>query len=99
MPRPARRRPRRGLLDFLQWYRETGAAVFDRPAVQRYRALPLEAGLAPSTINQNFSATRALASEALDNGLLDPRSPPTWPGTGAYPRRAPARATGSATPG
>ncbi|MBV9353904.1 MAG: hypothetical protein JO023_00110, partial [Chloroflexi bacterium] len=47
---------RRALLDFLQWYREVGAAPFDRVAVQRYRALLLEAGLAPSTINQKLSA-------------------------------------------
>ncbi len=33
----------------------------------------LEGGLAPSTINQKLSAIRALASEAADNGLLDPQ--------------------------
>ena len=33
----------------------------------------LDAGLAPSTINQKLSAIRALASEAADNGLLDPQ--------------------------
>jgi integrase len=64
---------RRALLDFLQWYQAAGSATFDRASVQRYRALLLEAGLAPSTINQKLSAIRALASEAADNGLLDPQ--------------------------
>ncbi len=64
---------RRALLDFLLWYETTRAAAFDRATVQRYRALLLEAGLAPSTINQKLSAIRALASEAADNGLLDPQ--------------------------
>ncbi len=45
--------------------------ALDRAAVQRYRGLLLEAGLAPSTINQKLSAIRAPASEAADNGLLD----------------------------
>ncbi|MBV9357612.1 MAG: site-specific integrase [Chloroflexi bacterium] len=64
---------RRALLDFLQWYQVAGAAAFDRATVQRYRALLLDAGLAPSTINQKPSAIRALTSEAADNGLLDPQ--------------------------
>jgi site-specific recombinase XerD len=64
---------RRALLDFLDWYQAQPAATFDRAAVQRYRAMLLEAGRAPSTINQKLSAIRALASEAADNGLLDPQ--------------------------
>jgi site-specific recombinase XerD len=64
---------RRALLDFLNWYRQAGATAFDRAAVQRYRTLLLDAGLAPATINQKLSAIRALASEAADNGLLDPQ--------------------------
>jgi site-specific recombinase XerD len=64
---------RRALLDFLDWHRVVGSNAFDRAAVQRYRALLLEARLAPSTINQKLSAIRALASEAADNGLLDPQ--------------------------
>ncbi len=50
-----------------------GTSAFDRATVQRYRAVLLEAGLAPSTINQKLSAIRALANEAADNGLLDPQ--------------------------
>jgi Phage integrase, N-terminal SAM-like domain len=63
---------RRALLDFLDWYQESAAGAFDRATVQRYRALLLAAGLAPSTINQKLSAIRVLACEAAD-GLLDPQ--------------------------
>ena len=83
---------RRALLDFLQWYQVAGAAAFDRATVQRYRALLLDAGLAPSTINQKLSLIRALVSEAADNGLLDP--PPASAGSEGCPRPATAPATG-----
>jgi hypothetical protein len=39
-----------------------------RPALP---GIPLDAGLAPSSINQKLSEIRVLASEAADNGLLD----------------------------
>jgi len=64
---------RRALLDFLGWSQAQPAATFDKATVQRYRATLLAVGLAPSTINQKLSAIRALASEAADNGLLDPQ--------------------------
>ena len=42
---------RRALLDFLHWYQAAGTTVLDRATVQRYRALLVDAGLAPSTVN------------------------------------------------
>jgi site-specific recombinase XerD len=61
----------RALIDFLDWYDGQRRPPLSKGVVQRYRALLLEAGLAPSSINQKLSAIRALAAEAADNGLLD----------------------------
>jgi site-specific recombinase XerD len=61
----------RALIDFLDWYDGQRRPPLSKGVVQRYRPLMLEAGLAPSSINQKLSAIRALAAEAADNGLLD----------------------------
>ena len=62
---------RRALRDFLSWYATEPGARFDKATVQRYRAQLLNAGLAPSSINQRLCAVRALAQEAADNHLVD----------------------------
>jgi hypothetical protein len=49
----------------------------------------LDAGLAPSTINQKLSAIRALASEAADNGLPDPQLGAGVAGGGGLPWATP----------
>jgi hypothetical protein len=59
------------LRDFLAWYARQPAARFDKAAVQRYRAELVDAGLAPSSINQRLCAIRALAQEAADNDMVD----------------------------
>jgi integrase len=56
---------------FLVWYRRTDRERFDRASVMSYRAELLDAGRAPSTINQQLSAIRALAKEAGHAGLID----------------------------
>jgi site-specific recombinase XerD len=61
----------RALRDFLAWYQLEPAGRFDKATVQRYRAKLIDAGLAPSSINQRLSAIRALAQEAADNHLID----------------------------
>jgi site-specific recombinase XerD len=63
----------RALRDFLVWYASEPGARFDKATVQRYRAELVDAGLAPSSINQRLSAIRALAQEAADNHLVDPQ--------------------------
>jgi site-specific recombinase XerD len=62
----------KALEHFITWYRLQGHDRLDRAAVQAYRTSLVDAGLAPSTVNQRLVAVRALAQEAADNGLLDP---------------------------
>jgi site-specific recombinase XerD len=69
----SRRAYTRAVEDFIRWWE----AKPDRPAlskalVQEYRGLLAESGMASSTINVRLAALRKLASEAADNGLLDP---------------------------
>jgi site-specific recombinase XerD len=61
----------RALRDFLAWYQLEPGARFDKATVQRYRAKLMDAGLAPSSINERLCAIRALAQEAVDNHLID----------------------------
>jgi site-specific recombinase XerD len=61
----------RALIDSLDWYDAQHRPVLSKGVVQRYRAILLDAGLAPSSINQKLSAIRALPAEAADNGLLE----------------------------
>jgi integrase len=56
----------------MAWSRENGAAGFTKATVQAYRASLEARGLAPSSVNVELSALRKLATEAADNGLLDP---------------------------
>lgn len=61
-----------GIDRFLIWHKSTLPGTgFTRAAVQAYRAHLLEQGLAPSSINVQLSAIRALAREGADNGLID----------------------------
>jgi site-specific recombinase XerD len=63
----------RGIELFLSWCQtEQPATGFSKATVQRFRAKLLEGGLSPSAVNLYMSAVRRLASEAADNGLLDP---------------------------
>ncbi len=68
----SRRAYARALDNFLDWHTGQGRPELTKALVQRYRLHLQDQGLAPSTINQRLSAIRRLASEAADNGLLDP---------------------------
>ena len=65
-------RTAKALDDFLSWYLETPRGPLSKAVVQSYRAELDRLGLASSTINVRLAAIRKLASEAADNGLLDP---------------------------
>jgi site-specific recombinase XerD len=69
----SRRAYRRALEDFFHWHRGVGRPRLDKATVQRYTATLRDAGMAPSSVNQRLSAIRRLATEAEDNGLLDPQ--------------------------
>lgn len=69
----SRRAYRRALEDFFHWHRGAGRPRIDKATVQRYAATLRDAGMAPSSVNQRLSAIRRLATEAEDNGLLDPQ--------------------------
>jgi site-specific recombinase XerD len=61
------------LSDFLSWYRVNAPGeAFSKGLVQRWMASLQSSGLSASTINLRLSAVKKLASEAQDNGLLDP---------------------------
>ena len=62
----------KALVDFLDWYDQSGKPGLSKATVQRYKTILQDQGLAPSTINQRMSAIRKLAQEAADNGILDP---------------------------
>jgi site-specific recombinase XerD len=68
----SRRAYAKAIDDFLSWYLETPRGQLSKAVVQSYRAELDRAGLASSTINVRLAAIRKLASEAADNGLLDP---------------------------
>ena len=70
----------RALIDFLDWYEETGRPGFGKATVNAYRAYMLEEGKSRSSINQALSAIRKLAAEAADNGLMPPPSRRAWNG-------------------
>jgi site-specific recombinase XerD len=69
----SRRAYRRALEDFFLWHRAVGRPRLDKATVQRYAVTLRDAGMAPSSVNQRLSAIRRLATEAEDNGLLDPQ--------------------------
>ena len=69
----SRRAYERALQDFFAWHRGLGRPQLNKAVVQRYAAELRDAGMASSSINQRLSAIRKLASEAADNGALDPQ--------------------------
>lgn len=73
LPRARSRRPyRRALDDFLSWCGHQERPGLKKATLQAYKRYCLDAGLAPSTVNQRLAAVKKLATEAADNGLLDP---------------------------
>ncbi|MEP6540438.1 MAG: tyrosine-type recombinase/integrase [Bryobacteraceae bacterium] len=73
VPSPhSRRAYARALDEFLSWYFDKPRGLLSKAVVQAYRAELDRLGLASSTINVRLAAIRKLASEAADNGLLDP---------------------------
>jgi site-specific recombinase XerC len=69
----SRRAYERALVDFFLWHRGAGRPQLSKAVVQRYAAELREAGMAASSVNQRLSAIRKLATEAADNGALDPQ--------------------------
>lgn len=69
----SRRAYERALIDFFRWHKSVGRPALNKALVQRYAAELRDAGLSPSSINQQLSAIRKLAAEATDNGILDPQ--------------------------
>ena len=68
----SRRAYSRALTDFLTWWTDQGKPTMSKATVQSYKVALRGDGLAPSTINLRLSAIRKLATEAADNGLVDP---------------------------
>jgi site-specific recombinase XerD len=62
----------RHLREFLVWHRSNDQSLC-KATVQRYSAQLRESGLSAATINQRLCAIRKLATEAADNGALDPQ--------------------------
>ncbi len=63
----------RALTDFLAWYASAERPGFTKATVQEWVRSLEASGLAPATINLRLSAVRKLATEAADNGLMDPQ--------------------------
>jgi site-specific recombinase XerD len=68
----SRRAYERHLREFITWYSDNTQPLC-KATVQRYAAQLRESGLSAATINQRLSAIRKLATEASDNGALDPQ--------------------------
>ena len=68
----SRRAYGQALNEFLLWYDAQGRHGLNKAAVNAFRAELLAAGKSPSSINLTLSAIRKLATEAADNGYLDP---------------------------
>lgn len=68
----SRRAYQRALDDFMVWYTDQGKRDLSKAVVNEYKAHLQSLDLAPATINQRLSAIRKLATEAADNGLIDP---------------------------
>lgn len=68
----SRRAYAKALDDFLAWYAAEPRGPFSKAVLQQYRGVLDQQGRAASTINVRMAAIRKLASEAADNGLLDP---------------------------
>jgi site-specific recombinase XerD len=70
--RHSRRAYRVALNGFFCWWETQGRPQFTKATVQAYRAKLEADGLSGATINVRLAAIRKLATEAADNGLLDP---------------------------
>jgi integrase len=68
----SKRAYRRQIESFLKWYDGVGRPGFTKGTVNKYRAALLEQGQSAASVNLALSAIRKLASEATDNGYLDP---------------------------
>jgi len=68
----SKRAYRRQIESFLEWYDSMGRPGFTKGTVNKYRATLLEAGQSAASVNLALSAIRKLATEAADNGYLDP---------------------------
>lgn len=68
----SKRAYRRQIESFLEWYDGLGRPGFTKGTVNKYRAALLEAGQSAASVNLALSAIRKLATEAADNGYLDP---------------------------
>ncbi len=68
----SKRAYRRQIQSFLEWYDGLGRLGFTKGTVNKYRAALLEAGQSAASVNLALSAIRKLATEAADNGYLDP---------------------------
>ena len=68
----SRRAYGQALNEFLLWYDAQGRHGLNKAAVNAFRAELLAAGKSPASINLTLSAIRKLATEAADNGYLDP---------------------------
>lgn len=62
----------RALQNFVTWHKEAGQPALTKATVQAYIADLRAQDTSASVINQALSAIRKLASEAADNGLLEP---------------------------
>jgi len=63
----------KALDDFFSWRTDQGDPPLTKALVTNYKAhLESSTDYAPSTINQRLSAIRKLATEAADNGIMDP---------------------------
>lgn len=67
----SKRAYQKALIDFIKWHLAQEQPKLTKAVVQRYKTILVEAGLAPSTVNQRISAIRKLVQEASDNGFLD----------------------------
>jgi len=63
---------RKALVDFISWREQQGRPDLNKALVQKYKTVLQERNYSAATINQRLSAIRKLASEAADNGVLDP---------------------------
>lgn len=68
----SKRAYRRQIEGFLQWYDLIDRPGFNKGTVNKYRAALLEQGQSAASVNLALSAIRKLATEAVDNGYLDP---------------------------
>lgn len=62
----------RHLTGFLTWYDAAGRPGMTKATVNQYRAALVDQGKSAASVNLALSAIRRLATEAADNGLLDP---------------------------